>query len=213
MTWDDGRPAESNIRYAVGTPWADLKERSRYRRRQQRIGLASAKRFVKEGAQVYITGHRQEKLDKALRAIGAGVTAAQDDVSAARRRQVSFWPRWKTYMRPFRSRGFLCPLHFSTPTRRYAYCERISAFMATAAPFCLAAVSGQPPLARKGRAFRREGLTAKARAERTIVLPILHRCNADFSKVLRTNVALDSVHRRPKAARSLSMSSPTSSAT
>jgi hypothetical protein len=33
-------------------------------------------------------------------------------------------------------------------------------------PFCLAALSSQPPLARKGRAFRREGLTAKARAER-----------------------------------------------
>jgi NAD(P)-dependent dehydrogenase (short-subunit alcohol dehydrogenase family) len=54
------------------------------------IGLASAKRFVKEGAQVYITGRRQEELDKALPAIGASVMAVQGDVSAARRREVSF---------------------------------------------------------------------------------------------------------------------------
>jgi NAD(P)-dependent dehydrogenase (short-subunit alcohol dehydrogenase family) len=45
------------------------------------IGLASAKRFVAEGAHVYITGRRQEELDKAVRAIGAGVTAVQGDVS------------------------------------------------------------------------------------------------------------------------------------
>jgi NADP-dependent 3-hydroxy acid dehydrogenase YdfG len=57
------------------------------------IGLASAKRFVKEGVQVYITGRRQEELDKPLQAIGAGVTAVQGDVSAARRREVSFWPK------------------------------------------------------------------------------------------------------------------------
>ena len=34
------------------------------------IGLASAKRFVKEGAQVYITGCRHAELDKALRRSG-----------------------------------------------------------------------------------------------------------------------------------------------
>jgi NAD(P)-dependent dehydrogenase (short-subunit alcohol dehydrogenase family) len=34
------------------------------------VGLASAKRFVKEGPQVYITRRRQEELDKALQAIG-----------------------------------------------------------------------------------------------------------------------------------------------
>jgi NAD(P)-dependent dehydrogenase (short-subunit alcohol dehydrogenase family) len=45
------------------------------------IGLASAKRFVAEGAHVYITGRRQEDLDKAIEAIGAGVTAVQGDVS------------------------------------------------------------------------------------------------------------------------------------
>src|ERR1700731_2349055 len=45
------------------------------------IGLASAKRFIAEGAHVYITGRRQEELDKAVRTIGAGVTAVQGDVS------------------------------------------------------------------------------------------------------------------------------------
>jgi NAD(P)-dependent dehydrogenase (short-subunit alcohol dehydrogenase family) len=45
------------------------------------IGLASAKRFVAEGAYVYITGRRQEELDKAVQAIGAGVMALQGDVS------------------------------------------------------------------------------------------------------------------------------------
>jgi NAD(P)-dependent dehydrogenase (short-subunit alcohol dehydrogenase family) len=45
------------------------------------IGLASAKRFVAEGARVIITGRRKEALDKAVRAIGAGVTAVQGDVS------------------------------------------------------------------------------------------------------------------------------------
>jgi hypothetical protein len=41
------------------------------------IGLASAKRFVAEGAHVYITGRRQDELDKAVEAIGAVVTAVQ----------------------------------------------------------------------------------------------------------------------------------------
>jgi NAD(P)-dependent dehydrogenase (short-subunit alcohol dehydrogenase family) len=45
------------------------------------IGLASAKRFVAEGAHVYITGRRGEELDKAVEAIGRGVTAVQGDVS------------------------------------------------------------------------------------------------------------------------------------
>jgi NAD(P)-dependent dehydrogenase (short-subunit alcohol dehydrogenase family) len=45
------------------------------------IGLASAKRFVAEGAHVYITGRRQGELDKAVQATGAGVTAVQGDTS------------------------------------------------------------------------------------------------------------------------------------
>ena len=45
------------------------------------IGLATAKRFAAEGAVVFITGRRHEELDKAVEAIGAGVTAVQGDVS------------------------------------------------------------------------------------------------------------------------------------
>src|ERR1700738_955511 len=45
------------------------------------IGLATAKRFAAEGADVFITGRRQEGLNKAVAAIGSGVTAVQGDVS------------------------------------------------------------------------------------------------------------------------------------
>jgi NAD(P)-dependent dehydrogenase (short-subunit alcohol dehydrogenase family) len=45
------------------------------------IGLATAKRFVAEGAHVYITGRRQEELDAAAKSIGKNVTAVQGDVS------------------------------------------------------------------------------------------------------------------------------------
>ena len=45
------------------------------------IGLATAKRFVKEGAYVFITGRRQEELDKAVAEIGSNVTAVQGDAS------------------------------------------------------------------------------------------------------------------------------------
>jgi NAD(P)-dependent dehydrogenase (short-subunit alcohol dehydrogenase family) len=37
------------------------------------IGLATAKRFVEEGAYVFITGRRQSELDKAKAAIGRNV--------------------------------------------------------------------------------------------------------------------------------------------
>jgi NADPH:quinone reductase-like Zn-dependent oxidoreductase len=45
------------------------------------IGLATAKRFVQEGAYVYITGRRQSELDKAAAEIGSRVTAVRGDVS------------------------------------------------------------------------------------------------------------------------------------
>jgi NAD(P)-dependent dehydrogenase (short-subunit alcohol dehydrogenase family) len=45
------------------------------------IGLATAKRFAAEGAVVFITGRRQEELNKAVAAIGPGVSAVQGDVS------------------------------------------------------------------------------------------------------------------------------------
>src|SRR5215469_4666354 len=42
------------------------------------IGLAAAKRFVEEGAYVFITGRRQTELDKAVKEIGKCVTAVRD---------------------------------------------------------------------------------------------------------------------------------------
>jgi len=45
------------------------------------IGLATARRFVAEGAFVYITGRRQGQLDKAVASIGGNVTAIRGDVS------------------------------------------------------------------------------------------------------------------------------------
>ena len=44
-------------------------------------GLAAAKRFVEEGAFVYITARRQTELDKAVSLIGRNVAAVQCDVS------------------------------------------------------------------------------------------------------------------------------------
>jgi NAD(P)-dependent dehydrogenase (short-subunit alcohol dehydrogenase family) len=45
------------------------------------IGLATARRFVAEGAYVYITGRRQAELDEAARHIGKNVTGVRGDVS------------------------------------------------------------------------------------------------------------------------------------
>jgi NAD(P)-dependent dehydrogenase (short-subunit alcohol dehydrogenase family) len=45
------------------------------------MGLATAKRFVEEGAFVYITGRRQTELDNAVSLIGHSVAAVQGDVS------------------------------------------------------------------------------------------------------------------------------------
>ena len=45
------------------------------------IGLATARRFVAEGAHVFITGRRQAELDEAVRQIGKHVTGVPDDVS------------------------------------------------------------------------------------------------------------------------------------
>ena len=45
------------------------------------IGFATAKRFVAEGAYVFITGRRQSELNAAVRGIGKNVTDVQGDVS------------------------------------------------------------------------------------------------------------------------------------
>ncbi len=46
------------------------------------IGLATAQRFVAEGAYVFITGRRQAELDKAKALIGKNVTAVQGDIAS-----------------------------------------------------------------------------------------------------------------------------------
>ncbi len=43
------------------------------------IGLATAKRFVAEGARVYVTGRRQAELDAAVAGIGGGAVGVQAD--------------------------------------------------------------------------------------------------------------------------------------
>ncbi|ADV83754.1 SDR family oxidoreductase [Terriglobus saanensis] len=45
------------------------------------IGLATAKRYVEEGAHVYITGRRQKQLDLAIESLGKNATAVQGDVT------------------------------------------------------------------------------------------------------------------------------------
>lgn len=45
------------------------------------LALATAKRFVEEGAYVFITGRKQEALDEAVQQIGRNVTAVRGDAS------------------------------------------------------------------------------------------------------------------------------------
>src|SRR5882724_5106746 len=48
------------------------------------LGLATAKRFVSEGAYVFLTGRRQAELDKAVKTLGQNVTGVQGDVTNAK---------------------------------------------------------------------------------------------------------------------------------
>ncbi len=45
------------------------------------IGLATAQRFVSEGAYVFLNGRRQSEVDAAVKQIGNNVTGVQGDVS------------------------------------------------------------------------------------------------------------------------------------
>jgi NAD(P)-dependent dehydrogenase (short-subunit alcohol dehydrogenase family) len=47
------------------------------------IGFATAKRFIQEGAYVFITGRAQSKLDEAAKQIGSSVTGVPCDVTVA----------------------------------------------------------------------------------------------------------------------------------
>lgn len=46
------------------------------------LGLATAKRFIAEGARVFITGRRKEALEEAIREIGGDVTGIPGDVAS-----------------------------------------------------------------------------------------------------------------------------------
>jgi NAD(P)-dependent dehydrogenase (short-subunit alcohol dehydrogenase family) len=52
------------------------------------LGLATAQRFVKEGAYVYITGRRPNELDTAAALIGDGIATVRRDVQNLRREEV-----------------------------------------------------------------------------------------------------------------------------
>lgn len=54
------------------------------------IGLATARRFLAEGAQVYVTGRRQAKVDEAVAKLGAGAIGVAGDVASARDRERLF---------------------------------------------------------------------------------------------------------------------------
>jgi NAD(P)-dependent dehydrogenase (short-subunit alcohol dehydrogenase family) len=45
------------------------------------LGLATAKRFVAEGAQVFVTGRRQDAVDAVVKEIGGTITGVQGDVA------------------------------------------------------------------------------------------------------------------------------------
>ena len=74
------------------------------------IGLATAKRFVREGAYVFITGRRQSELDKAKAEIGKNVTAVQGDVPEPGRPRPALRGRQSREGRR-RHRGRECRLH------------------------------------------------------------------------------------------------------
>ena len=46
------------------------------------LGLATAQRFVAEGAYVFISGRRQPELDAAVKQIGSNVTGVRSDISS-----------------------------------------------------------------------------------------------------------------------------------
>ncbi|AKU95115.1 3-oxoacyl-[acyl-carrier protein] reductase [Labilithrix luteola] len=53
------------------------------------IGLATARRFIEEGAHVFITGWRRSELDKAASILGRGVTTVQGPSSSRRTTRAS----------------------------------------------------------------------------------------------------------------------------
>ena len=48
------------------------------------IGLATAQRFVSEGAYVFITGRRQTELERAAQLVGRNITSVRGDAANLR---------------------------------------------------------------------------------------------------------------------------------
>jgi len=98
------------------------------------IGLATAKRFVAEGAYVFITGRRQPELDAAVTEIGFNVTGVQGDVanlanlerlyerSKSRKAGLTFSSPTRASTRPERLARFRRPTSTSYSTSMYAAC-------------------------------------------------------------------------------------------
>ena len=72
------------------------------------IGFATAKRFVEEGAYVFVTGRRQAELDVAVKELGDNAIGVQGDVSKA-----------EDLDRLFSVVADLSLIHISEPTRPY----------------------------------------------------------------------------------------------
>ncbi len=72
------------------------------------IGLATAKRFIEEGAQVVITGDEEKELKEAAAFLGRSVTTVAGDVSRLEdldRLYVAVKEKTWSHRRPLRERG------------------------------------------------------------------------------------------------------------
>jgi NAD(P)-dependent dehydrogenase (short-subunit alcohol dehydrogenase family) len=129
------------------------------------IGLATAKRFVKEGAYVFITGRRQAELEKAAAEIGSNVTAVKADVANPndldRLYQTVSAKKGKLDIR-FANAGIADPVplpassavHVRTNERRAAFVALHVEYIGI--PFCQAPeplTMIEPPSFTRGRAF------------------------------------------------------------
>jgi NAD(P)-dependent dehydrogenase (short-subunit alcohol dehydrogenase family) len=83
------------------------------------MALATAKLFVEEGAYVFITGRRKEKVDEAVKQIGRNVTGVQGD--AANLRDLD-----RLYENVKREKGKIDVLFASAGTGEFATLEQVT---------------------------------------------------------------------------------------
>ena len=75
-------PVPPDVTQQRRSPWARLEDRiALITGGSSGIGLATAKRFVEEGAYVFITGRREAELNAAVKDIGKNIKALTGDVS------------------------------------------------------------------------------------------------------------------------------------